>query len=380
MAVQSLASTDAGSPLKLNEAADLDGRGSGRRDPSAGSPLWMATQKPALNELVMYLQEFRQSLDQAPHHQHRFQYSRPKLEEARLDFADMIRSGESRLHRLTQLICTSFVAHYQLRSVIIGEVDKTRKRFTLSQDISLEELLSTIDIDLGTKQLKRLRFQIGPEEWSTASLVANVIDYQPTEPNEYKIHRITSRIKAEEEIWNKVVDEIFDLDDIVGRDKELKRYSRFVKDIFGIKIVVGEENDAHRVQQALQDLHWDPARLVDLGIEPGEATARLEFIEVKDYLSAYRKQSGWEAIKSVVHWSNKTFEIQIQPLRNFLRERELLTKESHTSFRANRERTRQRVAERLPLFKFYCDLLRWFFLTPQAAPPVYPGVTLIIYD
>lgn len=377
--MQSLTSTNPEGPLNFNERLALD-RQSDRRDPAADSPLWMATQKPALNELVMYLQDFRQSLDQAPLDQHQFQYSRLKLEQARLDFADMIRSGESRLHRLSQLICTRFVSNYLLRSVIIGEVDQTGKRFTLTQDISLEELLSTIDIDLGTQQLKRLRFQVGPNQWSTASLVANVIDYQPTEPNEYRIHRITSRIKAEEEIWNKVVDEIFGLDGIVGRDKELRRYSRFVKDIFGIKIVVGEEDDAHRVQQALQALRWDATSLARLGIEATESTARLEFIEVKDYLSAYRKQSGWEAIKSVVHWSNKTFEIQIQPLRNFLRERELLTKESHTSFKANRERARERVAERLPLFKFYCDLLRWFFLTPHAAPPVYPSVTLYIYD
>ena len=37
------------------------------------------------------------------------------------------------------------------------------------------------------------------------------------------------RIKAEEEIWNKVVDEIFEVDSLVERDKELRHLSRYVK-------------------------------------------------------------------------------------------------------------------------------------------------------
>jgi hypothetical protein len=81
-----------------------------------------------------------------------------------------------------------------------------------------------------------------------------------------------------------------------------------------------------------------------------------------------------------VRWSGKTFEIQIQPLGNFLYERELLTNESHTSFRANRQQVRNQVAEQIPQFCFYRDLLRWLFLFPDEAPPAYPGVTLSLVD
>ncbi len=211
--------------------------------------------------------------------------------------------------------------------------------------------------------------------------MANVVDYQPAEPNHYSIHRITTRIKAEEEIWNKVVDEIFDLDTLVFRDKQLRHLSRYVKDIFGIKVVVGDVADIPRMHQALVNLHWSDTLLAEHNVEPEEGTSRLEFVEVKNYLtSGHRKRSGWEAVKSVVCWSGKTFEIQIQPLRTFLHERELLTQESHVSFKAQREHVRNRVAEQLPLFRFYRDLLRWLFRNPNGPPPTHAGVTIRLVE
>jgi hypothetical protein len=133
--------------------------------------------------------------------------------------------------------------------------------------------------------------------------------------------------------------------------------------------------DAYRVQQALRELHWSDAQLLAQQIEPGDGTNRLRMVEVKDYLGAgQHKRSGWQAIKSVVQWSGKTIEIQIQPLYNFLHEREILTRESHTSFKAHREQVRDQVAAQVPLFRFYRDLLVWVFRTPSAPPPLHEGV------
>ncbi|HRV91134.1 MAG TPA: hypothetical protein P5526_03110 [Anaerolineae bacterium] len=347
------------------------------------SPLGMITQEPLLNELVTQLQQLRIRLMDTPDAFHQICFSKSELDKVRSDFAKMILRGEKGLHQLSHLICNSFVNSYQLRSVIFGEVDKSKGRFTLTLDITPDELYSTPDIDLGTRQLNRLLFNVGSPEkevWSGASLVANTIDYLPTEPNEYKIHRIISRIKAEEEIWNKVVDEIFDLDSIVVRDKKLRHFSRFVKDIFGVKIVVGEDEDVYRVQHALSGLRWSDETLKAVGALPDPSTRTLEFVEVKDYLGRQRKQSGWEAVKSVVRWGDKTFEIQVQPLRNFLRERELLTRESHTSFKAKRERVREQVAQQIPLFHFYRELLRWLFLSPDTPPPQYHQIHLQLVD
>jgi hypothetical protein len=346
----------------------------------AHSPLWMVTTEPLLNDFVLDLQRLRHELGDRPDIPRELRFSRARLEQVRAAFSRMIRHGEETLHQLSQLLCTSFLTAVQVQSVVIGAVEATRERFTLTQTIAPADVYSTTDIDLGNRQLNKLQFFDGTN-WSRTTLVANTVDYQPTEPNPLGIHRISTRIKAEEEIWNKVVDELFDLDRIVRKDKQLRHLSRYVKDILGIKIVVGAEGDVYKVHQALESLVWPDAVLQQFQIVPGPTTRRLEWVEVKDYLTHDdRKQSGWEAVKSVVRWGDKLVEIQIQPLRNFLHERELLTRESHVSFKVNREQVRRQVAERIPLFRFYQDLLRWLFLNPAAPTPTYPGVAVFLVD
>ncbi len=367
-------------PFTVENVVESDTSSQSTVAATSDSPLWMVTTEPLLNEMVVQLQRLRLELLEHPAAHHELQFSRFHLEQVRQAFANMILHGEQKLHRLCQLICDSLVASHQIQSVVIGEIESTHERFTITQGISAEDLYSITDIDLGSRQLKKLRFFDG-HDWSGANLVANMVDYQPTEVNPYGIHKIISRIKAEQEIWNKVVDEIFHLDSIVVRDKQLRHLSRYVKDIFGIKIVVGNLEDAHKVHLALTALAWSDEALLKFQVEPLPENRRLHFVEIKDYLApSQQKGSGWEALKSVVRWSEKTVEIQIQPLGNFLYERELLTKESHTSFRANRERIRNQVAEQIPLFRFYRDLLRWLFLHPDGPPPLYPGVTLSLVD
>jgi len=340
--------------------------------------LSLVTTEPRLTELVARLQELKHELLQDATSVHELVFLRAYIEEIRQAFARMILHGEESLHRLAQLIGDSYLNNYQIQSVVIGEVESTKERFTIIQSISAENLYSTTDIDLGNRQLHKLRFDDG-NGWSRANLVANMVEYQPTQPNPYEIHKIISRIKAEEEIWNKVVDEIFDLDSIVVKDKQLQQYSYYVKDIFGLKIVVGEVADIYAMQENLQHLTWPDELLFKYQLEPTAETRRLEVVEVKDYLADYQKQTGWEAVKLVVRWSGKTFEIQIQSLRNFLHEREVLTRESHTSFKANRERVRQQVAARIPLFGFYQNLLRWLFVQPDEPPPAHPRVKISLF-
>ena len=209
---------------------------------SAQSPLWMVTSEPYLNEFVMELRQVRQDIIENGNTPHEVHFSRERLEQVRAAFARMIRHGEEALHQLSQLLSTTFLTSVRLESVVIGEVETTHERFTLTQSLSVTDLFSTLDIDLGTRQLRKVQFADG-DGWSRALLVANVVDYLPTEQNSWGIYRMTTRIKAEEEIWNKVVDEIFDLDTLVNRDKQLRHLSRYVKDVFGIKIVVGEADN-----------------------------------------------------------------------------------------------------------------------------------------
>ena len=89
--------------------------------------------------------------------------------------------------------------------------------------------------------------------------MANFVEYQPTALNRFAVHKMTTRIKAEEELWNKVCDELFSLDTLVARDKELRNLSRYVKDVFGLKIVVGKPEDAQELQETLSALNFQPA-------------------------------------------------------------------------------------------------------------------------
>lgn len=334
------------------------------------SPLWMLTQEPELNgfvlDLCQQLDEFRKS----PHTTRCMEFSRSQVLVARAAFAAMILRGERKLHRLCDLLCQELFSAHQMQSVVFGQIDATGERFVLMQPIQREELDAISDLDLGTRQLRRIAFQTPNATSSAASLVANVVEYQPTEANPWQIHRLISRIKAEEEIWNKVADEIFDLDSLVQRDKQISHLSLFIKDVFGLKFVVERDGDIEVLQEKLQNIFWPQ--------EFESNMQRLDFIEIKNYMSdEARKTSGWKALKSVVRWSDKTFEIQIQSLKRFYNEREYLTRESHEGFKARREALRNRIVDEIPLYGFCRDLLRWLFVDDSATPPPqHPGVSV----
>lgn len=345
------------------------------------SPLWMVASAPTLNRLVAEMQKSLRALEQrGAGPPMRLVFSRAALGAARAEFLQMIRDGERALHMLAGLIAHELLGVHQMRSVVIGEVEKTRERFTLSVDVSAEEVASSTDLDLGTRVLARLAIA-DKRGWLRALLVSNVVEYESQEPNPHAIYRILTRIKAEEEIWNKVVDELFELDRIVLRDKQLRHLGRYVKDVFGIKIVVGSEQDVRRVQELLVGLRFSSELLVQRAGAADPSHAALQFVEVKDYISrSSRKRSGWSAMKSVVRWGGRTFEIQVQPLSNFLHERERLTRESHQGFKATRERVRDEVAARIPVFGFARALLRWLFVDPSGDPPVHEGVEVVVTD
>jgi hypothetical protein len=345
------------------------------------SPLWLVTREPLLNGLVVYLDEMRRRMIAAPDAVHTFEFSRSDLDEIRKAFARMIRQGEEKLHRVCELLCDTFLdSHYTLQSVVVGEVDSSHERFTLSQTIAPTDLYSQTDLDLGNRQLQRLRYLDGGT-WSRASLVANFVEYQPAAATAWGIHKFISRIKAEEQIWNKVVDAIFGLDRLVRLDKQLRHLGHFVKDVFGVKIVVGDADAARALHDALLKVEWQPEMLARHSVPVGEATSRLEFIEVKDYMARDgRKATGWEAIKSVFKWWDIMIEVQVQPLWNYHQEREFLTRQSHAGFKAHREALRNQIADTIPLFGFYRNLLRWLFLSPDEPAPAFSSVQIVIRD
>lgn len=336
----------------------------------------MVLHDPKLNRFVAYLTEMRRKMHETPDQHHVLRFSRTEIEEVRGRYAENIRRGEERLHRLCQMLGQDlFESDYDMQSVVIGESHVSGERFTLTQPLTRQELHLETDLSLGNRLLKRIRLDGGP-----AHLVANFVEYQPHRPNRWEIHKMISRIKAEEELWNKVVDEIFDLDGIVQRDKQLRPLSRFVKDVFGIKIVVGSPAEVPPLHEALTVHEFSEVARLESDVMLDGSTTRLTFIETKNYLADEKKRSGWAAMKSVVSWWDKVFEIQIQPLGNYFREREFLTRESHTGFKLRREEVRTRVGEIVPLFGFYQKLLQWLFISADTPAPSHPNVEIHLGD
>src|SRR5947207_15952458 len=100
----------------------------------------------------------RRRIEAAPDETHVFEFSRARLAEVRTGFARMIRHGEEQLHKVCELLGETFLdSTYTLQSVVIGEIETTKERFTLVKSISPGDLYSQTALDLGTRQLRRRR-------------------------------------------------------------------------------------------------------------------------------------------------------------------------------------------------------------------------------
>src|ERR1017187_3229091 len=114
------------------------------------SPLWMVMQDPNIPRLVDYLQRNRRKILSQPNRNHTLNFNRSELQRTREDFNRNIRRGQAKLHRLCDLVCATFFdCNYELKSVVVGEVEATRERFTMIQTLPPQELYNLTDRELG---------------------------------------------------------------------------------------------------------------------------------------------------------------------------------------------------------------------------------------
>lgn len=311
----------------------------------------MAMDDPVLHRFISYLAEKKTEQEQNPEHPVGIELSRSLITDVRSAFRQNILQGERHLHSLAHVLAsTLFQVGFDLHSNVIGMLpDGEERPFLIRERITRDTLFNLLDIDLGNQVLYNFRY-CSHGQWVQLELSANFVEYIPASDPGNGINRLTSRVKAEEEIWNKVTDEIFHIDQLVTRDKHLARYSKYVKDIFGIKVICEDDETCLKVHDRLQ--HLD------------QLEEKLQFIETKDYLTcepSKMKKTGWKALKSVVRWQGRLFELQVQPLGNYYLELDHMAGPSHQSFKVNRDELRDEIARNIPLYGFYRDLLKMIF-------------------
>lgn len=333
------------------------------------SPLAMAMDNPVLHDFITYLAEKKQELEESPDRHVNFELRRDFIQNVRHSFRQTILDGERHLHTLASLLATLLLdREFELHSNVIGSLPDGDRPFLIRERITQEMLLSVLDIDLGNHLLDNFRYQ-KERAWLPLELTANFVEYIPRAQTKTGVNRLTSRVKAEEELWNKVADELFHLDELVTRDKHLRQYSKYVKDIFGIKIVCDDDGTCMRVHEMLKTISVaDPGlgNLVNMPVPGKSKTGTLfEFIETKNYLTcspAQMKKTGWKALKSVVKWHERMFEVQFQPISNYYLELDHMAGPSHSSFKIRRDKLRDEVSQLHPLYGFYRKLLQRLFL------------------
>lgn len=342
---------------------------------SIHSPLSMVMDDEVLHSFIAYLAEKKQELENNPKRHIKLELKREFITSVRQAFRQCILDGERHLHLLANLLATLLLdAEFDLHSNVIGSLPDENRPFLIRERITQETLFTVLDIDLGNHLLDNFRYQ-KERAWLPLELSANFVEYIPRAQTKTGVNRLTSRVKAEEELWNKVADELFHLDQLVSRDKHLRKYSKYVKDIFGVKIVCDDDATCLKVHEMLRamklsDPEFAKAKTLDLGQNGSGSEHLLEFLETKDYLTCSQKdmkKTGWKALKSVIKWHDRMFELQVQPLGNYYLELDHMAGPSHSSFKVNRDKLRDEVAIRVPLYGFYRKLLQMLFVGGEAS-------------
>lgn len=341
---------------------------------SVQSPLSLAMDEPALHRFISFLAEKKNELERNPHQHIKIELSHDLINGVRRSFRQRILNGERHLHTLAHLLASYvFAGEFELHSNVIGTLPVSDRPFLIRERITRETLFSQSDLDLGNHLLDNFRYQ-KDRAWLPLELSANFVEYIPQGiSTRFGVNRLTSRVKAEEELWNKVTDELFEVDKLLSRDKHFMQFSKYVKDIFGIKVVCEDEKTCLKMHEQLKNLRADEpacrqwlnnADTVELHPDSSSGLI-LDFVETKNYLTcspAEMKKTGWKALKSVVNWNEHMFELQFQPLSNYYMELDHMAGPSHSSFKTRRDRMREELTIQYPLYGFYRNLLKMLFL------------------
>jgi hypothetical protein len=298
---------------------------------------------------------------------------RSEIEYCRDTWEEGVLRGEQELYDLATLLCTRLTGAHNIEHVarvVVGlkEEDESAgaKRIVIEEHLSRENLKRFTDYSLAQRIARRYRYRESHDQ--PLGLLyprASFLELWPLESREdAPATRVLTRVKSNDQIWNKVCDALFDIDSIVARDKILNSRSKYIKDVFGIKILTPRRVDSYNVHQLLDEVRFETAELERLGLDPRPERLGLELIEHKDYLSVapeQKKRTGWEALKNVYRWGHELFEVQIQTEANYFLEAMHLTDTSHRTFEMQRRVMRRQIEEKVPHYEGFRRLLKTVF-------------------
>jgi len=298
---------------------------------------------------------------------------RSEIENCRDTWETGVLSGEHHLYDFATLIAHRLMgtSHVQLVArVVMGQKEEEEgpgsQRIVIEESITRENLKRVTDYSLAQRIARRYRYRASHDQpFGVLYPRASFLEMWPLETTEEApATRVLTRVKTNDQIWNKVCDALFAVDTLVKRDKILNSGSKYIKDVFGVKLLTPRRADSYRVEKILNHVAWTPREIEEIGLTPDPSLLEVELVERKDYIGLpmeQKKHTGWEAIKNVYRWGTQLFEVQIQTEANFFLEALHLTDTSHRTFEMKRRQMRRELERVVPHYADYRRLLKLLF-------------------
>ena len=288
---------------------------------------------------------------------------------ARRSWQLAVLAGEHRLYDLATLLAWRLLGTKKIQlvaRVLCSSRDEPElRRIVIEEVLSRADLKRYTDHTLASRIARRYRYRTSHRRpYDKLIHRASFLELRPLEavPDAMAM-RVLTRVKVDDQIWNKVCDALFEVDSLVARDKILNPLSKYIKDVFGIKALTTHDDGAYRIAEALSAMEFTDDEYEELGLSRGEES-RLHLLEEKDYLALpkeRKKKTGWEALKNVYSWQSQVFEMQIQTEANYHLETSDLSDTSHRTFDMRRRAFRQKLDEIIPHYKEYRSVLKILF-------------------
>ena len=330
----------------------------------------MMIQDERINRVLIRLADQLDALkaaDESGHAPPALLLSRNEMAYVRESWEKAVLVGEQRLYNLATLLAYALTGTHRIQRVarvVAGpkeEYETDDARIVIEEFISRDRLERTTDYGLAESIVKRYRYRpLDGDTFGSIYARASFLDFRPLEIGEdASATRVMTRVKANDSMWNKVCDALFDIDNVVARHKILNPKSKYVKDVFGIKILTTHPEQSYQVEELIEAMTFDEMMCADLNMH--EQVGALELVERKDYLAKPSKDTGWRALKNVYRWGQHFFEVQIQTEVNYFAEVSDLSSTSHRTFDMQRRHLRWALEKQLPHYREFRHLLRGIF-------------------